>query len=330
MIELQKDELLVSFPEVHPAAKLQISFQRTLRIPDDNQDYPLPAGLGRFPLHHVDDANTPEAWRRHGGVFLPIHQSEALWISFGSENEYPMAVKVATGKINAVTGKSWDNALQARPQDYLVTPDQPWLDGFNVAKNVVRQFVARELGEGLTAEEQLTGEAEWGGIQLIIYPMKAEEYERRLARDELASRSGYFDILQCIAVGEAVDMGLAAGGRIRQIIEKDRYGIEVWDTSVHSRCFLHLLNSRAYQAVTGRNPPPSPCTPEAYAENGIPWFDYHGEGLGLPPSSDLAGLDGLAAALAKQGKSLDHNVPIKVTDTVLLGPSHRQVKDGVF
>ena len=30
-------------------------FQRTLRIPDDGRDYPLPPGLGRFPLRHIDD-----------------------------------------------------------------------------------------------------------------------------------------------------------------------------------------------------------------------------------------------------------------------------------
>jgi hypothetical protein len=55
MIELQRDRLVFFFPEVHPAAKLTISFQRTLRIPDDDKTYPLPPGLGFFPLLHVDD-----------------------------------------------------------------------------------------------------------------------------------------------------------------------------------------------------------------------------------------------------------------------------------
>ena len=47
MIELRDDTLCVSFPEVHEKAHCRIAFQRTLRVPDDNQDYPLPAGLGR-------------------------------------------------------------------------------------------------------------------------------------------------------------------------------------------------------------------------------------------------------------------------------------------
>ena len=76
--------------------------------------------------------------------------------------------------VNALTGKQWKNELSSRPQDYLVVPGQPWLDGFCVRKGVVRQFVAMPLGEGFTAEEQLTGTAEHGGLQIIVYPMKAE------------------------------------------------------------------------------------------------------------------------------------------------------------
>ena len=30
-----------------------VSFQRTLRIPDDGIVYPLPPGLGEFPIHRV-------------------------------------------------------------------------------------------------------------------------------------------------------------------------------------------------------------------------------------------------------------------------------------
>jgi hypothetical protein len=49
MIELKNNHLVFSFPEVHPQAKLVVEFQRTLRIPDDGEDYSLPPGLGNFP-----------------------------------------------------------------------------------------------------------------------------------------------------------------------------------------------------------------------------------------------------------------------------------------
>ena len=100
MIELKSDALMFRFPEVHADARCRIDFQRTLRIPaaDDNRDYPLPPGMGCFPVSHVNDyrADLPEDWLRHGGVFLPMYQSEALWIDFNGD--YPCVVKIAAGK----------------------------------------------------------------------------------------------------------------------------------------------------------------------------------------------------------------------------------------
>ena len=62
-----------------------ISFQRTLRIPDDNRAYPLPPGLGQFPMKHVDDyaEKVPTKWLEHGGVFLPIDLVPEKWTPRG-------------------------------------------------------------------------------------------------------------------------------------------------------------------------------------------------------------------------------------------------------
>ncbi len=86
MIQLKSNELVFDFPDVHEEARLTIDFQRTLRIPDDGTDYPLPPGLGSFPLAHVDDHadRVPATWLTHGGVMLPMYQSEAMWLSFSS------------------------------------------------------------------------------------------------------------------------------------------------------------------------------------------------------------------------------------------------------
>ena len=42
---------------------------------------PCPPGLGQFPMKHVDDYSekVPSLWLQHGGVMLPMYQSEALW-----------------------------------------------------------------------------------------------------------------------------------------------------------------------------------------------------------------------------------------------------------
>ena len=41
--------------ELHFDASVTIRFMRTLRIPDDGRECPLPAGLGEFPTFHVAD-----------------------------------------------------------------------------------------------------------------------------------------------------------------------------------------------------------------------------------------------------------------------------------
>ena len=74
MIHIDQDRLEFKIPEVHEHARFTIEFQRTLRIPDNDETYPLPPGLGCFPIHHVDDHrdSVPEQWVRHGGVMLPM------------------------------------------------------------------------------------------------------------------------------------------------------------------------------------------------------------------------------------------------------------------
>ncbi len=275
MIELKNETLNFSFPEVHPDANLQISFQRTLRIPDDNKEYPLPPGLGNFPLRHVDDypATVMPSWLKHGGIMLPMYQSEAMWLNFNStyisdhETEYPFSVKIAAGKINAATGKEWTNFLQASPQDYMVTTEQPWLDGYCVKKGLIRQFVAMPLGSGYSAEEQITGKGEFGGLQIIVYPMKRDVFDRRFPKVDrkVLTKRSCMPAAPC-AFGSVCneEMGLAPGGMMRQEIYEDPFGINDWDISHNSRCFAHISNSLTWRKITGDNPPTVPMTSKEY------------------------------------------------------------------
>ena len=41
---------------------------------------------------------------------------------------------------------------------------------------MIRQFVAMPLGRGYSVEEQLTGVAVHGGLQIVAWPMKHERY----------------------------------------------------------------------------------------------------------------------------------------------------------
>lgn len=332
MIELKRDTLHFSFPEVHEDARLGIHFQRTLRIPDDDRTYPLPPGLGRFPVRHVDDdaARMPASWLRHGGVFLPMYQSEALWIRF--EGDYPFAVKVATGKIDAVTGKEWSAGIHRDPQDYLPVPEQPWLDGYCVEKGTIRQFVAMPLGSGYTAEEQLTGEAEFGGIQIVAYPLKAEHYRPVRRRD--MDMLGVATLNARITRDATFAMGLAPGGKMRQEIFEDHHPLSHWDRDHGSRCFVHIANSLAWRAITNQDPPTTPLTSKEYARHGMPWFDYYGgDEKALGGSSVLKGLKSVFQMGREKGEyPLPENDPVTPGTVVQLGPkiTPDQVREGSF
>lgn len=327
MVIMEHDQLEFRFPEVHKRAQCRIEFQRTLRIPDDNRRYPLPPGLGNFPLLHVEDYadKLPSMWGKRRGVFLPIYQAEALWINF--DCDYPCAVKIAAGKINAVTGKEWSDDLTRQPQDYVVIPRQPWLDGFCVQEGLVRQFVAMPLGAGYTTEEQITGKAEFGGLQIVVYPMKKAAAEEFFASRCSGTVFDGSDIM--FHIREPVSMGLAPGGLMRQKIYEDDYGDDVWETQVRSRCFVHLLNSEQYRVVTGNYPPQKQPTAADYTKAGLPWFDYYNtDRKPLPGSKILSGLLSVGAKQVQQGQ-------IVVSDTERVDPqnivklnSHRSVEGG--
>ena len=340
MIELKNDDLVFSFPDVHPEAKLSIEFQRTLRIPDDGKKHHLPPGLGSFPLRHVDDfaERVPEQWLEHGGVMLPMYQSEAMWLNFGGggwhmSSDYPFAVKVATGKINAVTGKEWQNGLSRKPQDYVIVPKQPWLDGYCVEKGVIRQFVAMPLGSGYSVEEQITGDAEHGGLQIIAYPMKREAYERFLKKRRVSfARVGeaQMSAVPCAAP----DMGLAPGGRMRQKIYDDPFKLEDWDMEHSSRCFVHITNSMVWRSITGEQPPTVPPTSKEYSEAGLPWFDlYDGDMQALEGGNALKEIKSVKQLGEEKGDvPLPENESVDPQNVVKLrhGLKKDQVREGEF
>ena len=264
---------------------------------------------------------------------LPMYQSEALWIHFRSPTSYPFAVKVATGKVNAVTGEGWSDGLHRDPQDYVAVPEQPWLDGYAVEEGLIRQFVAMPLGSGYSAEEQLTGAAEHGGIQLVVHPLKAKIWERmRRASRERYTRSEVVPCYAMAAPAAPMDMGLSPGGRMKQEIYEDERPFHDWDTR-RARCFVHLANALVWQSVTGRQPPTPPLTAKAYTRAGLPWFDYYGgDREALEGSTKLQGLESVARLGRRKGEvPLPENEPVDPSRVVRIeGRRGAEVREGVF
>jgi hypothetical protein len=355
MVELINDTLVFQ-SDVHSNAKCIVELQRTLRIPDDGKSYPLPPGLGRFPVRHLDahKERVPADWTHRGGVITPLYQSEALYIRFSSERvagqgQYPFAIKVAAGKISAITGEEWKPNLTAK--DYVVTPGQPWLDGYAVAKGQIRQFIAAPLGSGYTAEEQITGKAEFGGIQLEVFPMKIDVFNQRFPytpprpdRPDSRLRRRSMRGISPASVVPISDpeyqgapklnsMGLGAGGRMTQNIQEDPFNFNDWDTSRSQRVFIHLANSLVWRAITGQDPPYPPQTADDYTRRGLPWFDYYKEGPVLDGTAKLANLKSVAQLDQQKGGApiLPENTSVNPILVVQLGdPNPNKVREGTW
>ena len=252
---------------------------------------------------------------------MPMFQTDALWLNFRYAHDYsvkarqrrnttvdgldvvtmgrpyraysevdlPLAIKAGAGKINALTGQQWSPGLQSDPQNYLVTPDQPWLDGFNTGEDQIRQFIATPLGDGQSVEEQLDPSSDVGGLQLEIFPMR-KAFFRRL-RDQDASEYISTMCMDMESPSLSRDMSLGLGGAIHQEIYEDEYGPDVWDLERGQRCFIMIANAQQWMSLTGEAPPLPPLSVEDYKRAGLPWFDhYDGDRKAIEGSAILGAL----------------------------------------
>jgi hypothetical protein len=102
-----------------------------------------------------------------------------MWIKFTSTRPY--AVQIYLGAVNAVSGKTLADLRRqgAQPsatvQDYVVVPDQKWIDGIATEAGTVRQFVATLTGSGHSVEMQVTGREEYAGLLFSVKPSFLED-----------------------------------------------------------------------------------------------------------------------------------------------------------
>ncbi|MDP2600237.1 MAG: hypothetical protein Q8P84_05825 [Deltaproteobacteria bacterium] len=277
-VELQNNALIFD--------NFVVTFQRTLRIPDDGKEYPLPPGLGRFPIYKVSDFKhkVPQEWAKEGGVFIPMYQREAMWISFGGEEWRPRAVKTGVGGINALNGEPWNLSLQQTPsQNYLVAPrPQEWIDGIKEGKNTIRQFVAMPLGGGFTVSEQVGGKDKTtkGGLKISVFNPKKGKFKKPPPKTSLFGSSPSLYMTPRLLDKQAVsspEMGIAAGGKMTQKIYSDPYGITTWNEEKFGVIMVHIVNSEQFEAITGEKAPESPITKKDYEQFRHPWFGLYDE-----------------------------------------------------
>jgi hypothetical protein len=296
---------------IQVSERLVISFQRTLRIPDDGQVYPLPPTLGFFPIRRAVDfpSSLPEEWTidrqdLSRGIFIPMYQSEAMWIAFEAAAWKPNAVKVGVGRINALTGEEWSDHLTNNPQNYIVCPEQPWLDGFNISEKTVRQFIAAPLGDGETVESQISGEEKYGGIQILVFePVMGLFPDNPPALTAEAIPSAFAaPTLQ----KTGMEFGLAAGGKVAQKIYPDPHGLPTWEGKPSAEFQVWLVNGALFSKITGEIPPPSPVSARDYSQAGLPWFEWYDEDRkSLDAILIMAKLKSAATIRAESGQNPD-------------------------
>lgn len=300
--------------------RFSMTFQRTLRIPDDGGTYPLPPGLGPFPVYRVRDYAdlVPAHWDRENGYFIPMYQREAMWIDFDAAWWKPNAVKVGVGLVNAVSGGGWNEGLHNDPQDYVVVPEQPWLDGIKSGEGTIRQFVAVPLGTGYTVEAQVTGKESDGALRIAVFeprpgrfPDNPPEHLRPVRQENLPAMAMKM---------ESGSMGLGAGGSMKQKVYEDRYGLDTWMQNGPQEIVIYIINSEQFRSITGIEPLDTPVEAATYTSYGFPWFDLYDE-----HKPDLNASDQLKKV--KSTGQLDKEIGIsKQNDSSVVVPDSQVIK----
>ncbi|TGO45124.1 hypothetical protein BOTNAR_0698g00030 [Botryotinia narcissicola] len=260
--------------------KMEISFHRTVRIPDDGKNYELPPNLGKFPLFSIDDhaEKLPVDIVRKGGVFIPIRQREALWIKFHAYGTSRFAVKVFVNGINAMSDES--RHCEMKPgepiaesdgeQDYLVVPGQEWFGDFVRTNKTVMQPVAVPTGSGYSVEAQikvlrLCGD--FGSSNLSSW--EKEQLQKKMKREFEKMKKEFYD--------KEHELTLVPRGSIHQAIRRDCFHKNRYDEKNAVMFNIQLLAPKTFHLVTGTPPPQTPVSAKTYARYGYPFFQMYNE-----------------------------------------------------
>jgi hypothetical protein len=107
---------------------------------------------------------------------------------------------------------------------------------------------------------------------------------------------------------------------MRQAICDDPYGLDAWDQSAGSRCFVHLVDAAQWAEISGGPAPTEPPSQKDYEKKGLPWFDYYAPEKGATHGSKL--LAGLKSWGSMYGK-VPSASPVKSGPVIQLGTAQR-------
>ncbi|KUL87537.1 hypothetical protein ZTR_04510 [Talaromyces verruculosus] len=289
-------------------------------------------------------------------------ENEATWIKFQARYGRCYAIKVYAGGVNAVSGLPSIIAAPPGQQDYVVIPEQQWLDGIAVKAGLVRQFVAVPLGKNRTVEGQITGSEQFAGIQFEIVQgivwkrfrvycvdgteitvsvddrgnvdglcqVISEKLDKVLGANDLYDKDKLVRLgrsqneklretrLKNIGIVDSHNtslleelykkeqhvygyetshftdfpkyaepvmssdsqLGLAAGGFIKQHIQKDTHPASTWDHSTRTVFNVQIISPQVFEEMTGFMAPAAPINAATYHKYNLSFFN-----IPEPPST---------------------------------------------
>ena len=91
---------------------------------------------------------------------------------------------------------------------------------------------------------------------------------------------------------QPMPMAIAAGGRIDQVIHRDFFPPKTWDKQNTVVFNVQILNTKAFEAITGKEASATPISAKTYRELGYPFFKMYEEKSQV--SGDFSGVKSMA------------------------------------
>ena len=146
-----------------------------------NRSWQVVGKPGQWPAASFKGLAPLAAWSAAGAttdnqnpIYLAaIAPHDAFWIGFEADPELNFAVTIDLDGRNALSGeRGWSRGLTHNPKNFLLIPDQPWLDA-RVGQDGSLQQLIPSFGEEVRAVGIATG----AEIRLTVYPIPSADLE---------------------------------------------------------------------------------------------------------------------------------------------------------